>query len=68
MEVAKVFFSVDELKVMSAMHLLKEAGIMAGTIDKRDSAHSGAFGKIEIYIQASEETQAREILRKAEIL
>lgn len=63
-----VFFSVSHLKVMTALHLLKEAGIMAHSINKMDSAHAGVFGDVEILVPQAQELEAREILKKAEVL
>ena len=40
MEEKKVLFSVSHLKIMTAKHLLSEAGITAFSIDKMDSAHA----------------------------
>lgn len=68
MDNSKVFFTVSEIKIMTAMHLLKEAGITAHKIDKRDTAHVGVFGDIEIHVDAADEAKAREILVSAEIL
>jgi len=63
-----VFISVSQIKVMTALHLLKEAGINANVIDKMDSAHAGVFGHIEILISEDDQDQARAILTEAEIL
>ena len=57
-----IWFTVSELKIMSAKHLLKEAGIESFTIDKRDSAHAGIFGDIELYVPKIFEKQAYVIL------
>ena len=64
----KIFFSVSHLKVMTAKHLLSEAGIEAFTVDKMDSAHAGVFGDIQLHVSKADEDKAREILEKAEIL
>lgn len=63
-----VFFSVSQLKVMTAQHLLKEAGIESHVINKIDSAHGGSFGDIELHVNQSDEEEARKILFDAEIL
>jgi hypothetical protein len=64
-----VYFAVNKLKMMTAMHLLEEAGIVAHKIDKMDSAHAGALGgKIEIHVSQEDKAKAKEILLKAEIL
>lgn len=57
-----IWFSVSELKIMTAKHLLKQAGIESFTIDKRDSAHAGIFGEIELYVPKIFEDQAYHLL------
>ena len=57
-----VWFSVSELKIMTAKHLLKQAGIQPFTINKIDSAHAGAFGDIELYVPKDMGPKAYEIL------
>ena len=64
----KVFFSVSQLKIITAKHLLKEVGIDAHSIDKMDSAHGGLFGDIELYVDQIHEEKARSVLVEAEIL
>ena len=63
-----IFFTVSQIKVMTALHLLKEAGIEAYKVDKMDSAHAGLFGNIEIYVPKDKEEEARSLLFDAEIL
>ncbi len=63
-----IFFSVSQIKVMTALHILEEAGIKAFKVDKMDSAHAGAFGNIELYVPKEKEEEARVILFDAEIL
>ena len=67
MEDQMVFFAVSRIKVMTALHLLKEVGIHAHTIDKMDSAHANIFGDIQIIVQKSDEERAKQILAEAEI-
>lgn len=55
-------FSISELKIMTAKHILESAGIVAHSIDKRDSAHAAAWGDIELYVDASKKEQARQLL------
>ena len=64
----KIFFSVSQIKVVTAQHLLKEAGIESFTVNKMDTAHAGVFGDIELHIDAEHEEEARRILFDAEIL
>ncbi|MBT8234149.1 MAG: DUF2007 domain-containing protein [Saprospiraceae bacterium] len=68
MENSTVFFSVSHLKIMTAKHLLEEAGIVSHSINKLDSAHAGVFGDIELYVDKKDEEAARKILKEAEIL
>jgi type III secretory pathway lipoprotein EscJ len=68
MEDHKIFFAVDQLKAMTAMHLLEEAGIHAHKVDRRDSAYTGILGKIEIHVGKEDEAKAKDILMKAEVL
>lgn len=64
----RVFFSISPLKVMTAHHLLKEAGIVSHSVNKMDTIHANVFGHIEIYIYEEDEAEARKILEGAEIL
>jgi len=63
-----IFISVSEIKVNTAIHLLKEAGIAAHTINKMDSAHANLFGAIQIIVSREDESKARSVLKQAEIL
>lgn len=62
MEERKVMFSISELKIMTAKHILESAGITAHSIDKRDSAHAAAWGDIELYVDESKSIEARQLL------
>lgn len=68
MENTTVFFSISQVKIMTAQHLLKEAGIKAFTVNKIDTAHAGLFGEIELHVSKEDEENARVILFDAEIL
>lgn len=68
MDKKTVFFSVSHLKVMTAQHMLKEAGIESHVINKMDTAHAGVFGDIELHVDEKDEERARQILNEAEIL
>ena len=68
MEGSTIFFSISQLKIMTAKHLLTEAGIVAHTVDKMDTAHAGVFGEIELLVAKDDEERARKILKDAEIL
>jgi len=65
---SKVMFAVSELKIMTAKHLLASAGIEAFSIDKRDSAHAGVFGDIELFVDQSRAKEARQLLREEGII
>ena len=68
METESIFISVSQIKVMTALHLLEEAGISAHHINKMDSAHAGIFGEIQIIVNKEDEEKTREILIEAEII
>ena len=68
MESESKFIAVSQLKVMTALHLLKEAGIDAHHINKMDSAHANIFGEIQIIVSSEDEARTREILVEAEII
>ncbi len=63
-----IFFSISQLKTMTAQHLLNEADIESHVINKLDTAHAGVFGDIELHVDESDAQRAEEILIKAEIL
>ena len=68
MENETVFISISQIKVNTATHLLKEAGVNAHIINKMDSAHANLFGHIQIIVAKEDEEKARRILFEAEIL
>lgn len=68
MKDSAVFFSISQIKIMTAQHLLTEADIKSHTLNKMDSAHAGLFGEIELYVDKSDEEKARKILEEAEVL
>lgn len=61
-------FTVSRLRIVTAQHILKEADIVSFTIDKLDSAHGGAFGDIELYVDEEDAIEARAILQSEEII
>jgi len=63
-----IFFSISQIKIMTAQHLLDEAGINSHVINKLDTAHAGVFGDIELHVDEADAVRAEEILIKAEIL
>jgi len=68
MDEAKVMFSVSELKIVTAQHKLREAGIESFVINKKDSAYTGILGDIELYVDKVNEARAKAILVKEQVL
>lgn len=68
MDNSMVWFSVSHLKIMTAQHVLREAGINSFVLNKMDSAHAGVFGDIELYVQKEDQEKARHILLTEEII
>jgi len=63
-----VCFSVSDIKIITAKHVLEQAGIKAFSINKKDSAHAGIFGTIELYVDKADGERARKILVDEEII
>lgn len=63
-----VMFSVSEIKIMTARHMLDEAGIESFVLNKKDSAHAGIIGDIELYVKEGHAELARKVLINAEII
>jgi len=68
MDGSMVMFSVSELKIVTAQHVLREAGVESFVINKKDSAHAGIFGDIELYVAEADQALAKDVLEKEEIL
>lgn len=69
MATSLVFFSISDIKIAGARHLLAEEGIESFTIDKKDSVYAGILGgKIEMYVRQEDEEAARKILDESGIL
>ena len=65
METTLIYFSISELKVITARHILSEAGIESFIIHKEDSAFSGIFGgKIEVYVRKEDQETADKLLKE----
>lgn len=65
MKTTLIFFSISDLKITTARHILAEAGIESFVIDKKDSVYSGIFGgKVEVYVRKEDEVEADRILRE----
>ena len=63
-----VMFTVSQLKIKTAQHVLRLAGIESYTLDQSDSAHAGLFGDIKLYVAKELSEKARSILKKEEIM
>ena len=68
MNESMVMFSISQIKIMTAQHVLKEAGIETFVINKMDSAHAGLFGDIELYVLKKDEVEAKLVLIENEII
>lgn len=68
MDQERIMFTVSRLKIITAQHLLKEAGIESFTLDQMDSAHAGLFGDIQLYVHEDQSEEARRILKEEEII
>ncbi len=68
MKTTTVMFTVSQLRIVSARHLLSEAGIESWTVDKMDSAHAGLFGDIELHVPTEDAERARALLVEEEII
>lgn len=65
METTLIFYSISDLKITTARHLLAEAGIESFIIDKEDSVFSGIFGgKIEVYVRKEDQEKADNVLKE----
>ena len=63
METTLIFFSISDLKITTARHVLAEAGIETFIIDKKDSVYAGILGgKVEVYVRKEDEEEANKIL------
>lgn len=62
MDETMVMFTVSEIKIVTAQHLLREAGIRSFVMNKKDSAHAGVFGDIELHVLRVDKDAAHTIL------
>lgn len=63
MDTAVIYFTISELRVTTAQHVLAEAGIKSFILNQKDSMHTGIFGgKIKLYVHQEDQTKASEIL------
>ena len=62
MNSSMVFITVSQIKIMTAQHILSEAGIESVVLDQMDSAHAGVFGDIKLFVPKDDELRAKELL------
>lgn len=69
MATSLVYFSISDIKIVSARHILSESGIESFTIDKKDSVYAGILGgKIELYVRQEDEENAKKILDESGLI
>jgi len=64
----RILISVSQIKIMSAKHILEQAGIEAVSVNKMDSAHAGLFGDIHLYVPKDRSEEAIQLLTDEGIL
>jgi len=68
METTLIYFSISELKIVTARSILSEAGIESFTVDKKDSVYAGILGgKIELYVRKEDKEAASKLLEENDI-
>lgn len=60
----KVFAGTSHVQAMGFRNALAEADIEHHEVDKSDSAYTGLFDEIQIYVDAEDEIAALEVLKK----
>ncbi len=69
MDTSLVYFSISDLKIVTARHVLTESGIESFILNKKDSMHVGLFGgKVELYVGIDRQAEARKILEETGVL
>lgn len=58
----KIFSGTSQIKALGIKNALNEEGITFFDIDKTDSSYAQLFGNIEIYVDASDEERAMDIV------
>lgn len=58
-----VYHGTSQVQAMGFKNALKEAGIQYHEVDKSDSAYTGLFDEIQIYVDANDEAEALAILK-----
>ncbi len=68
METTLIYFSISDLKISTARHILAASGIESFVIDKKDSVYAGILGgKIEVYVRKEDQEEAKRILTENEM-
>jgi len=68
METTLIYFSISDLKITTARHILAEAGIESFVIDKKDSMYAGILGgKVEVYVRQEDQEAANKVLTENEM-
>ncbi len=60
----KVFAGTSHVQAMGFRNALSEAGIEHHEVDKSDSAYTGLFDEIQIYVDSEDELAALNVLKK----
>lgn len=68
MEKTRVMFTVSQIKIKTAQHVLEAAGIESFTLNQMDSAHVGLFGDIKLYVDEDRALEAKKILEDQDVL
>lgn len=68
MDESMIMFSVSEIKIVTAQHVLRELGIESFVINKKDSAHAGIFGDIELYVNKEDAEKAKQVLEREGVI
>ncbi|MEE9438421.1 MAG: DUF2007 domain-containing protein [Saprospiraceae bacterium] len=69
METSLAFMNVSNLKIVTARHILTEAGIESFVINKQDTVYAGILGGvIELYVSKDEIEKAKQLLLENEML
>lgn len=68
MQTDRVMLTISELKIVSARHILTEAGIDSFVLNKTDSAYVGMWGNIQLLVPHDKADEAKRLLQEAELL
>ena len=65
METTLIYYSISDLKITTARHILTSAGIESFVIDKKDSVYAGILGgKVEVYVRKEDQEEADRLLKE----